>query len=140
MPNVRQIARQKSAESPPSEDAARNVIEKRASINVSGIPKGVLRVGMDYADMRRVILAAGWIPMIDKQCKVNVDEGDKLCQQMPELSGCSVDGYCVMHFRLPNTNQSMEVGTFGDTTGWDIGAKDSQLAVTGLTISTTKNH
>ena len=59
---------------------------------------------------------------------------------MPELSDCSVDGYCLMHFRLASTNQNMDVGTYGDTTGWDVRAKDYQLAVTGLTVTPPVVH
>jgi len=119
---------------PPSEDAARDAIETRKPLSVPGVPAGVLKTGMDYADLRRVVIALGWTPLLDKQCETNVSS-DNLCSQMPELSECSVDGYCLMHFHLTSTNQDMEVCTYGDTTGWDANAKGSQLAVTGLAVA-----
>ncbi|MFC3651050.1 hypothetical protein ACFONN_05805 [Dyella humi] len=136
---------------PPSGDAARSAIESRRPLNVPGVPDGVLESGMDYAYLRRAVLAHGWTPAVNKHCKANVAGDDyktlctahpnlqdcKVCDQMPELSECSVDGYCLMHFHNASTNQTMEVGTYGDTTGWSVHEKDSQLGVTGLTVTPT---
>lgn len=140
LPENHQENRQPLAESRRSEDAARNAIESQTPISVPGKPNGTLKTGMDYADLRRAVLAKGWMPVVDRQCKVNVDGGNELCDQMPELSDCSADGYCLMHFHLASTNQDMEVGTYGDTTGRDVRAKDSQLVVTGLTVAVTTTH
>lgn len=123
---------------PPSSEAVRDAIDSQKLLVVPGVPNGVLKVGMDYADFRREILAKGWTPVTDAQCQANVDGGDKLCEKMPELSTCSVDGYCLMHFSLANTNKIMEVGTYGDAASWDAMGKDSQLAVTGSNISEKK--
>jgi hypothetical protein len=138
--NGGQDAKQTIIKNPPSEDAARRAVESQEKLNVPGMSDIVLRAGMDYADFRRAILSKGWVPVVDKQCKSNVDGGNELCEQMPELSSCSVDGYCLMRFHFVDAGQVMEVGAYGDTTGWSIQAKDSQLAVTGVTIIKKSNH
>lgn len=137
--NEREV-QQTTAAGARSEDAARSAIESREPLTAPGVPNGLLKTGMDYADLRRAVLAQGWVPVVNVQCKTNVDGGDKVCDQMPELSECSTDGYCLMHFHLARTNQNMEVGTYGDLTGWDVQAKDSQLAVTGLTVTPASTH
>lgn len=108
--------------------------------------------GMAYADFRNAILAHGWLPMVDLRCKANVVGADyeslcakgsdscKACDDLPELSACSGDAVCMMHFRDARTNRQLEVDTYGDIRDRAAHGTDSQLNVTGWTVSPSASH
>jgi len=118
-----------------------------AAKSLNGINKG-----MAYADFRKAVLAQGWQPVVDLKCKANVVGGAykelcakgadscKACDELPELSACSGDAVCAMNFHHAADNQSMEVSTYGDIGDRNVHGKDSQLDVTGWTVSPGASH
>lgn len=81
--------------------------------------------GMAYTTLRGQLMASGWQPRRDAQCRVNVVGNDfarrcaddptvcQACEQLPELSACSGTGQCTMHFRSGD-GQVITVSTYGD--------------------------
>lgn len=113
-------------------------------------PSSTWKKGMAYADFRIVAAAAGWSAVIDPQCNANV-VGDnyaslcsahaelddcRVCEDIPELSACSGDGYCGMTFS--KQAQELEVTTYGMTEDRKIMGEKSRLQVVGWTIETKK--
>ena len=108
--------------------------------------------GMAYADFRSALLGDGWKPLVDLQCKANVVGGAykalcakgsdscKACQELPELSACSGDAVCMMRFQDANTQRQLDVRTYGDIGDRAVHGPDSQLNVTGWTVSPQAAH
>jgi uncharacterized protein YecT (DUF1311 family) len=81
--------------------------------------------GMTYTTLRGQLLAAGWQPRRDAQCRANVvgsnfmtlcaDDPSRCrpCEQLPELSACSGTGHCTMRFSTEG-GQEITVSTYGD--------------------------
>lgn len=106
-----------------------------------------LKEGMAYADLRKIVVDAGWQPVVDADCKSNVmgrgyeslcksDPGLSsctICDRLPELSACSGDAYCGMHFS--NGIQRLHVVTYGDFADWNVSGNQSQMSVSGLDFS-----
>jgi hypothetical protein len=104
-------------------------------------PDSLLKTGMPYAEMRQALLAQGWEPVSDSQCKFNVIGGDhqalctehpdlrscQLCSELPELSACSGDAHCLMNFK--RGDQALEISTYGDINDWKTLGNDSQLSL-----------
>ncbi|GLQ45388.1 hypothetical protein GCM10007862_04390 [Dyella lipolytica] len=103
---------------------------------------------MTYADFHNALLAQGWVPVVDKQCKANVVGGDyktscathpdstcNACDVIPELSSCGADGVCLTRFHNANNNKNLEVGTYGDTDDWNVHGGESRILVTGWSIT-----
>ena len=132
-----------------STSAAQKTVDAKSATAASlvGVNKG-----MAYADFRKAVLAQGWQPVVDLKCKANVVGGAykelcakgadscKACDELPELSACSGDAVCAMNFHHPADNQSMEVSTYGDIGDRNVHGKDSQLDVTGWTVSPAASH
>jgi hypothetical protein len=105
----------------------------------------VLKKDMPYADLRQTVLGQGWKPKVDLQCKANVVGADyekqcakdpgmcKVCDNLPELSSCSGDGACLMHFQKPG--QTLKVVTYGSTDDWNVHGASSQMNVTGWSVA-----
>lgn len=101
----------------------------------AGVKKGAVRAGMDYADFRRTLLAAGWQAKADPECVQNVYGGDgtrkpgqpNICRDLPELEACSGDGYCVANFANPRAGRRIRVTSYGDFDQW----QRKGLSVTG---------
>lgn len=111
-----------------------------------------LKEGMTYADFHKALLAQGWTPLTDKQCKANVVGGDyktlcathpdstcKACEVVPELSSCG-GGVCLTRFHNERKSQNLEVGTYGDTDDWSINGGQSRILVTGWTVTPAASH
>ena len=108
--------------------------------------------GMAYADFRTALLADGWRPVVDLRCKANVvgaaykdlcakgSDSCKACNELPELSACSGDAVCMMRFRDADTRRQLEVSTYGDIRDRAAHGTDSQLNVTGWTVSSPASH
>jgi len=108
--------------------------------------------GMAYADFRTALLADGWRPVVDLKCKANVvgaaykdlcskgSDSCKACNELPELSACSGDAVCMMRFRDADTHRQLEVTTYGDIRDRAAHGTDSQLNVTGWTVSSPAPH
>lgn len=102
-----------------------------------------LREGMAYIDFRNAAVAAGWKPVPDAECRENMLGADpvaacrvrpdsaacRLCDELPELSACSMDLVCDMAFSKGST--TLRVGTFGEIEAWRTGGPDAPLAVDG---------
>ena len=69
---------------------------------------------MSYAELRKTILAEGWLPLITSECKENVGGEAAICDQQPEVESCSGDGHCNMKFA--HGENVFRVGTFADYT------------------------
>jgi hypothetical protein len=109
--------------------------------------ESVLRKGMAYADFRSAVLANGWKPVVDQDCKKNVVGADfkatcdsdpeldacRICDRLPELSSCSGDAYCGMYFS--KGPQKLHAVTFGDFTDWNVAGSRSQISVDGWDFS-----
>lgn len=92
----------------------------------AGLKKGAVRAGMDYANFRRTLLAAGWQAKVDPDCVQNVYGGDgtrrpgqpNICRELPEIEACSGDGYCVANFTHMRTRRLIRVTSYGDYGQW----------------------
>lgn len=99
-----------------------------------------LSEGMAYADLRKTVLAKGWKPKVDAQCKANVVGGNfdqvckdhpdqcKVCDDVPELSSCSGDGHCLMNFER-GAGEALAVSTYGEIADWNVSGTASRLSV-----------
>ncbi len=106
-----------------------------------------LKEGMAYADLRKLVIDGGWEPLVDAGCKSNVMGPDyqnlcksdpglsscMICEHLPELSACSGDAYCGMHFS--NGVQRLHVVTYGDYSDWNVSGDQSQMSVSGWDFS-----
>lgn len=136
-----------SSGSPPSAEAAltpqsANTSQKPATTSMDGLHKG-----MAYADFRMAALADGWQPVVDLKCKANIagaaykelcakgSDSCKACDDLPELSACSGDAACVMNFKSAADMQHLQVSTYGDIGDRKVRGSQSQLDVTGWTVS-----
>lgn len=108
--------------------------------------------GMAYADFRSALLADGWKPLPDLKCKAHVvgaaykelcaegSDSCKACDELPELSSCSGDAACLMRFQDAETHRQLDVNTYGDIGDRAVHGADSELNVTGWTVSTEAAH
>jgi len=106
-----------------------------------------LEQGMAYADLRRRLLSAGWKPVVDSACTSNVvgsnyesvcnadpnSSACNICKILPELSSCSGDAYCGMHFS--NGIEKLHVVAYGDFQDWNVEGEKSQFSVSGWDFS-----
>ena len=116
-----------------------------AKATASGSLDNALKKDMPYADLRQAVLGQGWKPKVDLQCKANVVGADyekqcakdpgmcKVCDNLPELSSCSGDGACLMHFQ--KSGQTLKVVTYGSTDDWNVHGASSQMNVTGWSVA-----
>ncbi|SDZ11220.1 hypothetical protein SAMN04487939_11668 [Lysobacter sp. yr284] len=66
-----------------------------------------------YSDLRKRLLGAGWLPLRDPDCRSNVGGEARVCTYLPEVEGCSSDGYCKMWFANRELGLRVRVGTYG---------------------------
>jgi hypothetical protein len=85
--------------------------------------------GMPYADVRRRLLDAGWLPLRDPACRENVGGEARVCGDLPETESCSGDGHCVMHFANASVAQRMRVTAYGPYDRWDAPGEQAAFAV-----------
>jgi hypothetical protein len=90
---------------------------------------GTLKKDMPYADLCKAnVVGADY----EKQCAK--DPGMcKVCDNLPELSSCSGDGACLMHFQ--KAGQTLKVVTYGSTDDWNVHGASSQMNVTGWSVA-----
>jgi hypothetical protein len=101
--------------------------------------QAALKKDMAYADLRKLVVAAGWSPVVDPKCKENVGDEGPLCDQLPEVESCSGDGYCLMHFERTGTGEKLDVTAYGMTEDWNVAGEDSRLNVVEWTFSNANN-
>lgn len=96
----------------------------------------VVSKDMNYAQFRKAVLDAQWVPVADPQCDGNVygAEGGpgnaaNICTQLPELEACSGDGYCSMYFEHQSSGTKVHVVTYGDYSRWNLPGEQDDLAV-----------
>lgn len=102
----------------------------------------IVKKDMAYADLRRLLLNGGWEPVKDPQCQLQVAGYDEktcndnpdlalcgACEQMPELSAYSGDGFATSQFRDMRTGKTLKVVSYGMIEDWDVPGEDSRLRV-----------
>lgn len=105
----------------------------------------LLKKDMAYADARKALLAHGWEPEKDAQCKANVGANEALCKgtpdltacricdELPELSAYSDGGDAVTHFA--RARQHLTLRASGSISDWKVSGDDSRLIVTDWQVS-----
>lgn len=124
-------------------------MEETKAQTASAALEAVVKTGMAYADFRKQVLAQGWTPVPDAQCKANVVGGDhetvcsqdpnlatcKVCEQMTELSACSGDGHCLVRFKHDASGESLEATGYGMIEDWNVPGDDSRLQLSKWSFS-----
>jgi len=123
-----------------ADPAAAPAAETSAPVATTHSAPVALSEGMAYADLRKTVLAKGWKPKVDAQCKANVVGGNsdqvckdhpdqcKVCDDVPELSSCSGDGHCLMNFER-GAGETLAVSTYGEIADWNVSGTSSRLSV-----------
>lgn len=110
-----------------STKSARGVSNEKEAID---IPIRLTR-GMLYVEARKALIGSGWqapnLPAngYDEKSKKVIEEcsGDvAMCNNFPEITSCSGQGYCLMEF-TNKSNGKLEVTTYGELSGNDPDAK-----------------
>lgn len=84
------------------------------------------RKGMPYAELRRGLTMAGWLPLRDAECWDKLGDQSAICNHLPEISQCDESGRCIMHFaNLPEQRQAEVVTTGQYERGNAPGEEDS---------------
>lgn len=108
-----------------------------------------LKKGMAYGDFRKAVLAQGWEPVPEPQCKANVvganyekvckaDPGlCKVCDDLPELEACSGDAHCLVRFKHPQ-GATLQATGYGEAQYWSATGKDSGFQVTDWEFGAAK--
>ncbi|MGH8108383.1 MAG: hypothetical protein ACREO1_06655 [Arenimonas sp.] len=93
---------------------AGNQIAVAGSDSASPQLEDKLKNGMAYQELREIVIANGWVPLVTPECKENVGGEAKICDQRPEVEACSGDGHCNMQFSHTSDRTKLRVGTYGD--------------------------
>lgn len=91
--------------------------------------EAAFREGMPFAELRKQLLDAGWLPLRDPMCRENVGGTAEVCFELPEVESCSGDGYCKMHYANAAENRRLSVTTYGPYGKWNVPGEESALAV-----------
>jgi hypothetical protein len=92
-------------------------------------------VDMAYADLRKRLTDAGWLPLRDPMCRENVGGEARVCGELPEVESCSGDGHCVMHFANADQGKRMRVTTYGPSERWNVPGEEAAFAVKSWDVS-----
>lgn len=105
--------------------------------------QGSWKEGMGYDSLREQVLARGWQPKVDAQCRANVVGANHQalcrsdpsrctsCEVLPELSSCSGTGHCTLQFQR-NGGQLLTVFTYGDVHQRTPSGEHDDLMVTSV--------
>jgi len=113
-----------------------------------------LTAGMAYGDFRKLVLSSGWTPVVDPQCKANVVgenhealckehsdlTGCQVCDQLPELSAYSGDGYCLVRFHHTGDGEILKATCNGMISDWNVPGDNSRLQVSKWNFSKASAH
>lgn len=91
--------------------------------------EAAFREGMPFAQLRKQLLDAGWLPLRDPMCRENVGGTAGICFELPEVESCSGDGYCNMHYASATENRRITVTTYGPYDKWNTAGEEAALAV-----------
>lgn len=91
--------------------------------------EAAFREGMPFAELRKRLLDAGWLPLRDPMCRENVGGTAEVCFELPEVESCSGDGYCNMHYASAAEGRRLSVTTYGPYGKWNVPGEESALAV-----------
>lgn len=91
--------------------------------------------GMPYADLRKRLTDAGWLPLSDPMCRENVGGEALVCGELPEVESCSGDGHCVMHFANAAEGKRMRVTAYGPSDRWNTAGEEAVFAVASWDVS-----
>jgi hypothetical protein len=108
---------------PPAATQASTAPEAKPAIEAA------FREGMPFAELRKRLLDAGWLPLRDPMCRENVGGTAEVCFELPEVESCSGDGYCNMHYANAAENRRISVTTYGPYGKWNVAGEESALAV-----------
>lgn len=92
-------------------------------------------VDMAYADLRKRLTDAGWLPLRDPMCRENVGGEARVCGELPEVESCSGDGHCVMYFASANEGKRIRVTTYGPSERWNVPGEEAAFAVKSWDVS-----
>ena len=90
---------------------------------------------MPYADLRKRLTAAGWLPLRDPMCRENVGGEARVCGELPEVESCSGDGHCVMHFANAAEGKRIRVTAYGPSERWNVPGEEASFAVNSWDVS-----
>jgi len=113
-----------------------------APVDAAAAPAS-LHPAMAYGDARSQLLAAGWIPRPNPQCRADVAGGDadavctgtsplalcRVCEELPELQACSADARCLVRFGHPGRPNDLELRLYGEIEHWAQTGEDAPLQV-----------
>ena len=90
---------------------------------------------MPYADLRKRLTDAGWVPVQDPMCRENVGGEARVCSELLEVESCSGDGHCVMHFANAAESTRISISTYGPSDRWNVPGEEGAFAVTSWDLS-----
>lgn len=104
--------------------------------------QNAVKKDMAYADLRKLVLDGGWEPVKDPQCQVQVAGYDEktceenpglalctACEQMPELSAYTGDGFATSRFKDVRAGKTLKVVSYGMIEDWNVLGEESRLRV-----------
>lgn len=98
--------------------AAPAVVATPAAPPTLGALEAKLKKGMPYEDLRREVLAAGWLPLAAADCKEMWEKHRVGCWELAELQRCDAGHRCTMGFARGATQPLLRVDTDGDPMLW----------------------
>ncbi len=119
-----------TAAPPAAAESATPPVETAAPAVESGFAQG-----MAYADLRKRLIDAGWLPLRDPMCRENVGGEARVCGELPEVESCSGDGYCLMYFVDADRSKRMSVTTYGPSDRWNAPGEEDAFAVKSWDVS-----
>jgi len=90
-----------------------------------------LTKAMPYSELRKTVLAKGWLPLVTPECKDNVGGEALICAEQPEVESCSGDGHCNMQFAHGASQTKLKVGTYAENTKfWEFSSASNNESAT----------
>lgn len=113
----------------PAPPAAAQPTAQAAQPTAASAVESAFTKEMPYADLRKRLTDAGWLPLRDPMCWENVGGEARVCGELPEVESCSGDGHCVMHFANADQGKRMRVTTYGPAERWNVPGEEAAFAV-----------